>query len=75
MTCPYSGPTPPAQVVDVAEKLLDMGCYEVSLGDTTGEGNPEAWRALWAELKARNIDMGKVAVSRVPFAGRHCIMC
>ena len=63
MTCPYSGPTAPGQVVDVVEKLLDMGCYEVSLGDTTGEGNPEAWRALWGEMKVRGVDMGKVAVS------------
>lgn len=63
MTCPYSGPTPPEQVVDVAQKLLEYGCYEVSLGDTTGEGNPEAWRVLWEEVEKRGLPMDKVAVS------------
>ena len=63
MTCPYSGPTPPDQVVSVARQLLDMGCYEVSLGDTTGEGNPEAWRDLWEVMKRRKMDLTKVAVS------------
>ncbi|RSH90386.1 hypothetical protein EHS25_000991 [Saitozyma podzolica] len=61
MTCPYSGPTPPEQVVDVAQKLLEYGCYEVSLGDTTGEGNPEAWRVLWEEVERRGLPMDKVA--------------
>lgn len=38
--CPYDGPTPPERVADVAESLMEMGCYEVSLGDTTGRGTP-----------------------------------
>jgi len=38
--CPYDGPTPPADVLPVVEALLDMGCYEVSLGDTIGVGTP-----------------------------------
>jgi hydroxymethylglutaryl-CoA lyase len=40
ISCPYSGPTPPSAVADVVEKLLEMGCYEVSLGDTNGVGTP-----------------------------------
>lgn len=40
ISCPYSGVTPPSAVADVVEKLLDMGCYEVSLGDTNGIGTP-----------------------------------
>jgi hydroxymethylglutaryl-CoA lyase len=40
MTCPYSGETDHRRVRDVTRALLDMGCYEVSLGDTTGTGNP-----------------------------------
>ncbi len=36
--CPYEGPIQPDAVRDVSEKLLDMGCYEVSLGDTIGVG-------------------------------------
>jgi len=38
--CPDDGPTPPERVADVAESLMEMGCYEVSLGDTMGRGTP-----------------------------------
>ncbi|KAI0061137.1 aldolase [Artomyces pyxidatus] len=38
--CPYSGKVTPARVRDVTKALLDMGCYEVSLGDTVGTGTP-----------------------------------
>ena len=34
--CPYEGPIDPAEVAEVAERLAAMGCYEVSLGDTSG---------------------------------------
>ncbi|PVA07954.1 hydroxymethylglutaryl-CoA lyase [Thalassorhabdomicrobium marinisediminis] len=44
--CPYDGPIDPAQVAGVVEKLLDLGCYEVSLGDTIGAGTPDTVRAL-----------------------------
>jgi hydroxymethylglutaryl-CoA lyase len=40
ITCPYSGKVDFRNVRDVTKELLDMGCYEVSLGDTTGTGNP-----------------------------------
>lgn len=63
MTDPYAGPTAPEDVVKVARKLLDMGCYEVSLGDTTGEGNPEAWKTLWNALVEAGIPTEKIAVS------------
>lgn len=39
--CPYEGPTPPDRVAWVTERLLAMGCYAVSLGDTIGAGTPE----------------------------------
>lgn len=39
--CPYDGPTPPETVARVARMLLDLGCYEISLGDTIGAGTPE----------------------------------
>ncbi len=39
--CPYDGPTAPKMVADVTVRLLAMGCYEVSLGDTIGQGTPE----------------------------------
>ncbi|OXG90785.1 hydroxymethylglutaryl-CoA lyase [Cryptococcus neoformans A2-102-5] len=61
ITCPYSGPTDPNQAVDVAEKLLQMGCYEVSMGDTTGEGDPDSWKILWDRMKEKGLDMDKIA--------------
>ncbi|MAU41130.1 MAG: hydroxymethylglutaryl-CoA lyase [Kordiimonas sp.] len=36
--CPYAGDVVPAQVVPLAKQLFEMGCYEVSLGDTVGVG-------------------------------------
>jgi len=44
--CPYEGAIAPAAVVDVAEKLLALGCYEISLGDTIGVGTPEIINAM-----------------------------
>ncbi|ODP31570.1 hydroxymethylglutaryl-CoA lyase [Pandoraea sp. ISTKB] len=38
--CPYEGPVSPQRVRDVAGALLDLGCHEVSLGDTIGVGTP-----------------------------------
>ncbi len=38
--CPYQGEVEPAKVAEVTAALLDMGCYEVSLGDTIGVGTP-----------------------------------
>lgn len=38
--CPYEGAIAPEQAASVAKTLYDMGCYEVSLGDTIGVGNP-----------------------------------
>ncbi|MFP5234401.1 MAG: hydroxymethylglutaryl-CoA lyase [Acidobacteriota bacterium] len=38
--CPYEGPIAPERVADVAEKLYQSGCYEISLGDTIGVGTP-----------------------------------
>lgn len=48
--CPYDGPVAPAQVVRVAEALWQMGCYEISLGDTIGQGTPEAVDAMLAAV-------------------------
>jgi hydroxymethylglutaryl-CoA lyase len=44
--CPYQGDVPLADVVRVASALRDMGCYEVSLGDTIGVGTPGKARAM-----------------------------
>ena len=44
--CPYEGEIKPQAVVDVARALWDLGCYEVSLGDTIGVGTPVKTRQL-----------------------------
>ncbi|KAG4917804.1 hypothetical protein JHK82_055278 [Glycine max] len=38
--CPVEGPIPPSKVAYVAKELYDMGCFEISLGDTIGVGTP-----------------------------------
>ena len=48
--CPYDGPVAPAQVAMVAERLWAMGCYEISLGDTIGQGRPEAVETMLAAV-------------------------
>ncbi len=44
--CPYEGDVPLKNVVRVARALFDMGCYEISLGDTIGVGAPRQTRAM-----------------------------
>jgi len=44
--CPYEGKVKPEKVLEVTSRLLDMGCYEVSLGDTIGKGTPKTVEAL-----------------------------
>lgn len=44
--CPYQGEVTADQVASVARELHQMGCYEVSLGDTIGTGTPGATRAM-----------------------------
>ena len=44
--CPYEGKISPESVLKVASQLLDMGCYEVSLGDTIGKGTPKTIEEL-----------------------------
>ena len=39
--CPYDGPTAPEKVAEVADVLFSHGCYEISLGDTIGQGTPD----------------------------------
>ncbi|MEM9123215.1 MAG: hydroxymethylglutaryl-CoA lyase, partial [Pseudomonadota bacterium] len=49
--CPYEGDVPTAHVVEVASRLYEMGCYEISLGDTIGVGTARAARELVRTLK------------------------
>ncbi|MGI9897814.1 hydroxymethylglutaryl-CoA lyase [Vibrio natriegens] len=59
--CPYDGATAPKQVRNVATNLIDMGCYEVSLGDTIGSGTPNRVEAM-LESVLKNIPSQKLAV-------------
>jgi hydroxymethylglutaryl-CoA lyase len=51
--CPYEGPIAPAAVADVAEKLLALGCYEISLGDTIGTGTASRIEKMIEAVAAR----------------------
>ncbi len=42
VACPYEGAIQPTAVTFLAKRLLDMGCYEISLGDTIGKGTPQS---------------------------------
>ena len=44
--CPYEGAVAPDAVASVAARLMDLGCYEVSLGETLGRGKPQAVAAM-----------------------------
>jgi isopropylmalate/homocitrate/citramalate synthase len=44
--CPFEGEIAPKAVADVTRALLDMGCYEVALGDTIGVGTPRRVQAM-----------------------------
>lgn len=48
--CPFDGPTPPENVARVAAALRDLGCFEISLGDTIGQGRPETIDAMLAAV-------------------------
>lgn len=58
--CPYEGAVAASQVRDVACALWQMGCYEISLGDTIGTGTPSAARRL-IEVVAQGIPQEHLA--------------
>jgi len=51
--CPYEGETDPGLVAEMAERMLDMGCYEISLGDTIGVGTPEKAKTMISAVAKR----------------------
>jgi hydroxymethylglutaryl-CoA lyase len=58
--CPYEGEVRPEKVAEVAGALLDLGCYEISLGDTIGVGTPRKIQAM-IESCARRVPIGQLA--------------
>jgi len=59
--CPYQGDVPLADVVRVAKRLHDLGCHEISLGDTIGIGTPGRARAMLRAVAAE-VPMAALAV-------------
>ena len=59
--CPYQGEVAVGDVVRVAKRLHDLGCYEISLGDTIGVGTPGKARAMLRAV-ASEVPMAALAV-------------
>ena len=68
--CPFEGAIEPEKAAGVAQALVDMGCYEVSLGDTTGAGSPGTVAPLLRAVEAAGVPMEKVAVHFHDTAGQ-----
>ena len=61
--CPYEGHIDPKSVAKVAKTMMDMGCYEISLGDTIGVGTPASIsKMLETVLSSNGIDVDRIAV-------------
>jgi hydroxymethylglutaryl-CoA lyase len=60
VACPYEGEVRPERTAEVAGALYDMGCYEVSLGDTIGAGTPGRTQAM-IEACAKRVPVGRLA--------------
>lgn len=58
--CPYEGAVDPEKTAEVAHTLFAMGCYEVSLGDTVGVGNPASIQRM-IEACTRKVPIEKLA--------------
>ncbi|HYK99525.1 MAG TPA: hydroxymethylglutaryl-CoA lyase [Candidatus Acidoferrales bacterium] len=59
---PWDGPTPHGTVLDACRKLLDMGCDELSLGDTSGVGVPHDVVALLDALAGAGVPLANIAM-------------
>lgn len=61
IACPYDGPTRAEQVSEVTRALHEMGCYEVSLGDTIGVGTPAQFKRL-LDVLLKSMPVEKLAL-------------
>jgi len=59
--CPYQGEVPLENVVNLAENMLEMGCYEISLGDTIGIGTPLQAKKM-VETVAEKVPVSNLAL-------------
>lgn len=67
---PHGEVITPEKTVTLTGRLLDMGCDEVSLGDTTGLGTPESTAALMKSLADAGLPLGRIALHFHDTAGR-----
>lgn len=58
--CPYDGAVAPSSVAGVAHALYEMGCWEISLGDTIGIGTPPQTKAMLSEV-AKRVPVSRLA--------------
>jgi isopropylmalate/homocitrate/citramalate synthase len=61
IACPYEGKTSPDSVANLAKIMLDMGCYQISLGDTIGVGTPGDVKKLLRKM-SRTVPIDALAV-------------
>lgn len=82
--CPYDGLTPPAQVAQVARALLEMGCYQISLGDTIGRATPDGvdamLKAVLQDIPAQQLaghfhDTAGHAIRNIDVSLKHGLRC
>jgi len=59
--CPYDGDIAPEKVAEVAKKLFELGCYEISLGDTIGVGTPQVIQRMLNAVQ-EHVPANKLAV-------------
>lgn len=60
--CPFEGKIAESKVVNLTQRLLDIGCYEVSLGDTIGVATPKQVESLLKRFKQKKIAFKKLAM-------------
>jgi hydroxymethylglutaryl-CoA lyase len=59
--CPYEGSVPSSRVAEISAQLFELGCYEISLGDTIGVGTPRAAREMLKAV-AERVPLPQLAV-------------
>lgn len=62
IACPYTGKVDYKRVREISKQLIEMGCYEVSLGDTVGQGTPFEVQEMIEEV-TKDVPVSKLAVS------------
>lgn len=59
--CPYEGPISHRKVAELTDYLINLGCYQISLGDTTGKAKQSQIENIIEEIKLKNISTNKLA--------------